>query len=42
MRLPRVDLEAALGAVIENVFAHTPEHAPFVVNLLQSEVDESG
>jgi signal transduction histidine kinase len=33
VRLPRVDLEAALDAIIDNVFAHTPEHTPFAVSL---------
>lgn len=33
VRLPRVDLEAVLDAVIDNVFAYTPEHTPFEVTL---------
>jgi signal transduction histidine kinase len=33
VRLSHVDLEAALDAVIDNVFAHTPEHTPFAVTL---------
>jgi len=33
VRLSRVDLEAALDAVIDNVFAYTPEHTPFAVSL---------
>jgi len=33
VNVPRQDLEAALDAVIDNVFAYTPEHTAFVVGL---------
>ncbi len=33
VRIPRADLEAALDAIIDNVFAHTPEHTPFRISL---------
>jgi hypothetical protein len=33
VRLARVDLEAVLDAVSDNVFAYTPEHTPFAVSL---------
>jgi signal transduction histidine kinase len=33
VRIPRADLEAALDAIIDNVFAHTPEHTPFRITL---------
>lgn len=33
VRIPRDDLEAVLDAVIDNVFAHTPERTPFKVSL---------
>jgi signal transduction histidine kinase len=33
VRIARPDLEAALDAIIDNVFAHTPEHTPFRISL---------
>jgi signal transduction histidine kinase len=33
VRIPRDDLEAVLDAVIDNVFAHTPERTPFTISL---------
>jgi signal transduction histidine kinase len=33
VRIPRDDLEAVVDAVIDNVFAHTPERTPFQVSV---------